>query len=242
MEYYPSNLLLSVVFAILLYQLTLVFSCEYQNIYSDHTMCKYTGQNPSCKILKRLVLRSEINEIVQAHNELRQRVATGKETNQPEASNMRKMSWDEELAEVAQRWADQCNFKHDCAKCREVERFGAGQNLAISMSSNDNATADWREMIRKWYDEVKTFSSSYISRYQFVSNTGHYTQVTWANTFKVGCGYTYYKNNEWYTKFYVCNYGPAGNVLGQEIYKKGKPCSECPSGTKCSMDFQGLCD
>ncbi|XP_022242309.1 CRISP/Allergen/PR-1-like [Limulus polyphemus] len=171
-------------------------------------MCKYKGQDASCKIIQRLVSKSEINEIVQAHNELRQRVATGKEVNQPEASNMRKMSWDKELAEVAQRWADQCNFKHDCTQCRKIERFSVGQNLAISMSSNDNATADWRKMIHKWYDEVKTFSSSHINPYKFDSNSGHYTQVVWANTYKVGCGYTYYKNNQWYTKLYVCNYGP----------------------------------
>lgn len=29
-------------------------------------------------------------------------------------------TWDEELATIAQRWADQCNFDHDCNDCRRV--------------------------------------------------------------------------------------------------------------------------
>ena len=30
--------------------------------------------------------------------------------------------WDDELAAVAQAHADQCQFEHDCAACRRVDR------------------------------------------------------------------------------------------------------------------------
>ena len=53
---------------------------------------------------------------------LRLRVAEGS-TSQPPASNMMELEWDEELAMVAQRLADQCVFSHDCAECRSVARF-----------------------------------------------------------------------------------------------------------------------
>ena len=33
--------------------------------------------------------------------------------NQPEAANMRQLTWDNELAKVAQRWANQCIYAHD---------------------------------------------------------------------------------------------------------------------------------
>ena len=33
---------------------------------------------------------------------------------------MMKLEWDPELAQVAQRLADQCIFNHDCADCRQV--------------------------------------------------------------------------------------------------------------------------
>ncbi len=29
------------------------------------------------------------------------------------AANMRELRWNDELAKVAQRWADQCSFPHD---------------------------------------------------------------------------------------------------------------------------------
>ena len=47
--------------------------------------------------------------IVDKHNELRSKVANGQETRgvgggQPKAANMRKLVWNDELAEVAQRY------------------------------------------------------------------------------------------------------------------------------------------
>ena len=53
-------------------------------------------------------LKSEKQEIVDKHNELRSKVAKGLEIRgadgkpQPSASNMRKLSWDDDIAIVAQ--------------------------------------------------------------------------------------------------------------------------------------------
>ena len=33
--------------------------------------------------------------------------------------------WDEELADVAQRHAEQCLFEHDCSECRKVGKFSS---------------------------------------------------------------------------------------------------------------------
>jgi hypothetical protein len=44
----------------------------------------------------------------------------------------------------------------------------------------------------------------------------------WADTFKIGCGFTAFASSDgWYKKLYVCNYGPGGNIVGgsSSMYK-----------------------
>ena len=77
--------------------------------------------------------QADKDAIVQKHNELRARVANGEETlgqpagtGQPKASNMRQLVWNDELAEVAQRYYTlllktmKCNWIlifRACSKC-----------------------------------------------------------------------------------------------------------------------------
>jgi hypothetical protein len=78
-----------------------------------------------------------------------------------------------------------------------------------------------------------------VGRYS--SGIGHYTQVAWANTRKVGCGFAgFYDSDNQYKGLYVCNYGPGGNVIGYGscMYQPGSPCTQCPSGSGC---VNGLC-
>ncbi|XP_011871193.1 PREDICTED: venom allergen 3-like [Vollenhovia emeryi] len=125
--------------------------------------------------------------------------------------------WDKELEDIAQRWAIQCDFNHD--KCRNVDRFEVGQNIAQTSSSGEN-TSSLQSMIQLWYDEVDKFDKNKVSSYEFDPNTSHYTQIVWANTTKIGCGIIKYtKSNGWNTKYLVCNYGESGNWIGEKIYE-----------------------
>ena len=76
--------------------------------------------------------------------------------------------------------------------------------------------------------------------FRFSAGTGHYTQIVWANTYKIGCGYTAYRKRNFVKKFIVCNYGDAGNLLGAPMYEVGRPCSKCPANI-CSRKNPGLC-
>ena len=47
---------------------------------------------------------------------------------------------------------------------------------------------------------------------------GHYTQLVWATSTRIGCGGVKYRDGK-FNKFYlVCNYGPTGNWLGEPLY------------------------
>ncbi|XP_034939193.1 scoloptoxin SSD976-like [Chelonus insularis] len=175
--------------------------------------------------------------ILDEHNRLRQLVALGQVQGQPHAANMREMIWDDELATTAQRWAETCAEFHDSS--RHVRRFIVGQNIARTWTSRPlgpyDSAPNWRRQISGWFSEVQFYHGGYHP------TTGHYTQVVWANTFLIGCGYTYfYDPARGYTKNYVCNYGPSGNIIGQPPYRIGQPsCNRF--GLAYSNRYAGLC-
>ncbi|KAF8764876.1 CRISP/Allergen/PR-1 like protein [Argiope bruennichi] len=231
---------------------------EYERFSLEHTFC--ISKNPRCDIKRSGVSQQDIQEILRLHNQYRSDLALGKETRAkggtlPKAADMLQMVWDDELAAIAQKWAENCEFDHDCDECRDVPNFGVGQNLAIQYASCSNCKEDditkpkWADAVKDLYDEVLDFHKSWLDRFE--SHGGpdveHFTQIIWSKTWRLGCGYTAYKTGKTYNRFYVCNYGPSGNVNEQPVYKQGNPCSACPSNTCCGSacksgpNYPGLC-
>ena len=212
-------------------------------------MISLQGIGASCNggLIARGLTESEKAAALDLHNKLRSKVALGQEARgttgpQPPAADMRQLAWDDELAVVAQRWAEQCSFGHD--QERNVARFKVGQNVYEAGSfgrPSEGAASTIRAGLNSFFDEVKLFSSRGVDRYAFSSGTGHYTQMVWAKTDRLGCGYVSYKSGRFDKKYLVCNYGESGNFIGSKMYTKGKACSKCPSGTTCSATYPGLC-
>jgi len=116
-------------------------SSDYCRFSGKHTMCRYKGVAPECShhhdrediltimilmtviMMMTVIMRGEdagyrgvsdadIKEILEYHNRLRSRVASG-QTRQPPASDMMELTWDKELATIAQAHADQCKFRSE---------------------------------------------------------------------------------------------------------------------------------
>nr|XP_040136233.1 GLIPR1-like protein 1 isoform X1 [Ictidomys tridecemlineatus] len=165
-----------------------------------------------------------IDECLQAHNELRGSV-------NPPAADMKHMFWDESLAKLAKEWTTECKFEHrSCLskpyKCTEDFQF-VGENIWLGgfpyFSPKSSITA--------WYNETAfyDFDTKACSKV-----CGHYTQVVWAKSYKVGCAVSICPNlGTSKTSIFVCNYGPAGNFVNVSPYTKGEPCSMCAEGEKC---------
>ncbi|ODV83196.1 hypothetical protein CANARDRAFT_203592, partial [[Candida] arabinofermentans NRRL YB-2248] len=106
------------------------------------------------------------------------------------------LSWDSTLASYAQAYAD----KYDCSGTLTHSGGKYGENLALGYTTTGSVDA--------WYSEGDDYSyGSGCSVYD------HFTQVVWASTTKVGCGYKYC-SSYWGT-YIVCSYDPAGNVVGE---------------------------
>ena len=215
----------------------------------QHTMCTYPTESPGSECVSLTgqgIDSKQIEELLTVHNKYRDYVAAGRETrtfggSMPHAANMGVLTWDEEIARIAQRWALQCHFGHD--ECRDLPNMKVGQNVAITGSSVQgppNVTS----IALMWYDkEVVSFNAAGVGSYTFSSATGHFSQWIWATSYKLGCGYAGYQNGMMNSHFLVCNYGPAGNVMRLPVYQQGSPCSACPQGTTCGGDsrYPNLC-
>ncbi|XP_063424475.1 cysteine-rich venom protein kaouthin-2-like isoform X1 [Mytilus trossulus] len=178
--------------------------------YPGHTACLTASS--SADLASSGVTADEKTEIVNKHNALRSLT---------QATNMMKMSWDDETAYIAQKWAENCMTSHESPGLKRTipGRFGLGQNLFWG-----SGKYTWSAAIQSWYDEINDFT---FNGQNVFSKIGHYTQIVWADSIKLGCGYA--QCNSARTHFYVCNYGPAGNIGDtSKPYKQGTPCQDCP--------------
>ncbi|XP_006882179.1 PREDICTED: cysteine-rich secretory protein 2-like [Elephantulus edwardii] len=162
-------------------------------------------------------------EIVNKHNSLRKNVS-------PTAQNMLKMTWDKNATVNAQKWADMCQYEHSRQELRTTDTT-CGENLYMSSDPNS-----WSDAIQSWYDEVNDFTYG-IGAKSLGAVIGHYTQVVWDTSYRVGCGLAHCPNED-LPYFYVCQYCPAGNYENRVStpYKKGPTCASCPNDCE-----DGLC-
>lgn len=199
-----------------------------------HTQCLRAPN--SCRPLQEGVSEADRQLILDQHNAFRNRLASGGEAARglPAASNMMYLEWNEELAAVAQKLASMCAVQTDCADCRRVESFTVGQNLCnYKIRSRTTPPVYWRSTIAYWYEGIKQFPPSAISPYIHNHYYGTFSQIIWAKTWSIGCGYSLFTRGRWFVQSYVCNYGPAGNYLNSRVYKPGQPCTQCQPGTRC---------
>ncbi|CAL4100711.1 unnamed protein product, partial [Meganyctiphanes norvegica] len=221
---------------------------DYTQIAEHHSA--NSKPNPTCTITDSGVTNSQKRQILRLHNEFRAKVARGDEQRspdqykQPRGSNIKELIWNDELAYIAQKWANRCSYGHESnglerrSPCSRSYYY-VGQNIYYITTAGNY----WENAITGWYDEVKDTPSRLARKYEIgvtLEMIGHYTQMLWADTYEIGCGAVTYLEGYGSTTFYVCNYGPGGNTAGQEIYKRGEPASECGSSGR-SNNYRDLC-
>ncbi|XP_062991061.1 GLIPR1-like protein 1 [Elgaria multicarinata webbii] len=171
--------------------------------------------------------RAFIKQYVDAHNDFRRKVS-------PSASNMLHMTFDIGLAKIARAWGRRCVWKHNpYRKLHPDLKFRpTGENLWMGQASN--AAFSPVAAITAFNNEVQFYD---FNSHKCTRVCGHYTQVVWATSYKVGCAAVYCREVDRGSKnnivILVCNYAPPGNYAGVRPYKSGNPCSECPKGDTC---------
>lgn len=189
-----------------------------------------------------------ILSILQSHNNYRSQIANGEAKsnteNLPKSANMVQLYWHETLARNAQIWANNCEYKNSGEQLRSIAGKFIGENIFKTTTSGEIKPdlMDWDGIIQKWQEESKKFSIKDIYPFQPSEKYKNFSQLAWANSLYVGCGYSAYKNKNGDTnQLYVCQYSPGGNILINELYNEGEVCSNCPTGYLCKSEYKGLC-
>jgi len=81
-----------------------------------------------------------------------------------------------------------------------LEHCNFGENIAGYFESPITG-------VEMWYNEIEHTHGKKGRVTQFSMHTGHYTQVVWKSSLRVGCAKS--------TNFLICNYDPPGNYMGQ---------------------------
>ncbi|CAA0081173.1 Uncharacterised protein [Halioglobus japonicus] len=155
------------------------------------------------------------DEILCAHNQRRGTFPTP--TPVPALNDL---EWDQDLADIAAGYAAQCTWAHNADRSAGYPGY-VGENLALF--SSGWPVADVAE------SSLFNWVEGEMPDYDYATNTcsgvcGHYTQVVWRDTEKVGCAVQQcatFSNlgSQWDDGYIVvCDYSPGGNYNGQLPY------------------------
>lgn len=136
--------------------------------------------------------------MIAGHNQARQRYGVAP------------LAWDEALARdaavYAQRLARTNRFEHDRQAGRKPRQ---GENLFMGT----RGAYSYSDMIRLLVEERRYFRPGRfpnVSRTGDWTQVGHYTQIVWPTSLRVGCAIASNRAND----YLVCRYLPAGNIVG----------------------------
>mgnify|MGYP006268261299 CR=1 FL=1 len=152
-----------------------------------------TNLNLSSSEKQGLPTEAEQKILLEKHNEWRRTVGVPP------------LEWSEELAKSALKWAK--NLKRGCRF--EHSDSGYGENLWKGTTGAYALSV----VVDSWGNEVEYYNYE-TNECDPGQICGHYTQVVWGSTKKVGCasiecdGFT----------TWVCQYDPPGNWIGQKPY------------------------
>lgn len=139
--------------------------------------------------------------ILAAHNQ--ERLALG----------LQPLSWNDTLAQSAQRWADYLAATGRFEHAPENRDAPEGENLWAGTKGYFAPEA----MVDAWAREKRFFQPGLFpdnSTTGKVEDVGHYTQMVWRATTEVGCAEASSARED----ILVCRYAEAGNYIGERPF------------------------
>jgi hypothetical protein len=122
------------------------------------------------------------------------------------------LAWDPMLANAAASYAMQLALTNTFQHSDRHARPGTGENLWMGT----RGYYSYEAMVGGWSSERRYFMPGVfpaVSRSGNWEDVGHYTQMVWPTTTRVGCAVASNAASD----FLVCRYSPAGNIDGRPV-------------------------
>lgn len=137
-----------------------------------------------------------------AHNQVRQTVG------------LPALTWDPMLAATAKAWATKCKDSDGDGLVDHNPDRGSGSTYVGENIYGSSGSASGPAAVNAWAAEA--------ANYNYSSNTctgvcGHYTQLVWRETTRVGCALHSCAGLR-YSATVVCDYAPGGNINNRRPY------------------------
>jgi len=130
------------------------------------------------------------------------------------------LAWDSALGNSAAAYAQQMAMTGVFAHSNRKARRGVGENLWMGTRGAFSVET----MVGNWASERRMFMPGIfpaVSRTGNWADVGHYTQIVWPTTTRVGCALASTSRAD----YLVCHYSPAGNIDGRPLPAWARPAS-----------------
>jgi len=154
-----------------------------------------------------------IDAFVAAHNQARRGPLTP-----PPSPALPPVSWDAILADSVYNYATRCQgtnglLSHNAARSTDYQALGGSGYVGENIYGSSGSGAKPEDAMSLWMSEA----SSYDYASGNIGSAGHYTQIVWRDSVRIGCAIvdcpalTYHNT-------VICDYAPGGNISGQKPY------------------------
>jgi len=156
--------------------------------------------------------QEQIDAFVTAHNQARSGTL-----NPTPSPALPPVTWDATLADVAFNYLSKCTgtnlSDHNANRTKDYAALGGSDYVGENIYASSGKAAAPSAAVSSWMSEASSFDYNNPN----LSAAGHYTQVVWRASVRIGCAIVTCPNLK-YPNNILCDYAPGGNISGQKPY------------------------
>jgi pathogenesis-related protein 1 len=157
-----------------------------------------------------------IDAFVAAHNAARART----DLEPPPNPALPPVTWDAMLADAAYNYLSGCEVDgegnlvdHNDDRTKDYAALGGTDYVGENIFASTGSSVQPSDALDSWMSEKDAYDYAKNN----VDKAGHYTQVVWRDSVRIGCAIVNCPNAR-FSNTVLCDYAPGGNISGQKPY------------------------